>query len=437
MNESLVIEKKVTASIPSKYGEFDLSLFTTNQDTKEHLALIYGSVAQSENILVRIHSECFTGDILGSLRCDCGEQLQLSMSQIALEGKGIIIYLRQEGRGIGLVEKLKSYNLQDLGKDTIDANLALGHEIDTRSYEIAALILKELQIKSIRLLTNNPKKIEALSNYNLNINERIPIKGTISSYNAFYLLTKIKKMNHLSHENEMRELLEKCQSVKRLKPQVTLSYAQSLDGAISTQEKKRILLSSKDSLIMTHQLRSQHDAILVGIGTILNDDPLLTVRYAEGDDPLPVILDSKLSINLNARILQNKNRPIIFTTKLADSDKKKQLLNIGITIFETDTNFEKRINIESMLEKLYQLGVKSLMVEGGQEIMTSFIKENCVDKVVITIAPYFIGGLSVLSKELTSLPEFPKLKNIIQYKLGNDLIIKADVAKMGFENCVC
>lgn len=196
MDNQLIVKKEVSAAIPSKYGSFELSLFTTNQDDKEHLLLTFGAVNNADDILVRIHSECMTGDILGSLRCDCGEQLQMSMSQIAIEGRGIIIYLRQEGRGIGLINKLHTYNLQDQGKDTVDANLALGHEEDERSYEVAAHILKELQIKSLRLLTNNPQKIEALNQYHLNVTSRVPIKGSVHPQNAFYLLTKKQKMNH-------------------------------------------------------------------------------------------------------------------------------------------------------------------------------------------------------------------------------------------------
>lgn len=430
MNNQLLIKKQVSASIPSKYGPFELSLFTTNQDDKEHLVLSYGAVQNSDNLLVRIHSECVTGDILGSLRCDCGEQLQISMSKIAIEGKGIIIYLRQEGRGIGLVEKLKTYNLQDLGKDTIDANLALGHKEDERSYDVAVEILKDLQIKSMRLLTNNPKKIEALANHNLNITGRIPIKGPISSHNAFYLLTKIKKMQHFSGEEELQELFDKCATTeKQCKPLVTLAYAQSLDGAISYHQKEKLILSSQESLVMTHKLRSQNDAILVGIGTVISDDPLLTVRYYQGKNPRVVILDSKLRMPLTAQVLKNPSPPLIFTTNNADLEKRKQLQKMNVEVITLDNNQGERINLNLMLEKLYNFGIHTVMVEGGREIITSFVNENQVDKVVITIAPVFIGGVSALSKEVNATHHFPELKNIIQYKLGKDIIIMGDIER--------
>lgn len=428
MDHRLIVKKEVSASIPSKYGSFELSLFTTNQDNKEHLLLTYGDVAHGDNILVRIHSECMTGDILGSLRCDCGEQLHTSMSQIANEGRGIIIYLRQEGRGIGLIDKLRTYNLQDQGTDTVDANLALGHKEDNRSYEIAAYILKDLNIKSLRLLTNNPKKIEALHQFNFKITARVPIKGVVHSHNAFYLLTKKQKMHHLFEENELKELREKCCTSLKKKPLVTLAYAQSLDGSIACHQKKRLLLSSKESLIMTHKLRAENDAILVGVGTIIADDPLLTVRHCEGNNPQVIILDSQLRIPLHAKVLKNSKPPIIFTTKKANIEKKQTLLNMKATIFLVNENEDQQTNLGQVLEKLFILGFKTVMVEGGRSIITRCINEDYIDKVVITIAPIFVGGISVLAKEIKDNLG-SRLKNILQYKLGNDIIIKADIER--------
>lgn len=429
MTPELSIKKEVTASVPSKYGPFELSIFTTNQDKKEHILLTCGAVENSDDILVRIHSECFTGDILGSLRCDCGEQLQLSMSKIASEGKGLIIYLRQEGRGIGLIEKLKSYNLQDQGKDTIDANLALGHKEDERSYEIASHIIKSLKIKSLRVLTNNPKKIESLMNHDLNITSRVAITGSVSPHNAFYLLTKVKKMQHMFAEDELLELFSKCASeTPQIKPLVILAYAQSLDGAISYHEKKRLMLSCQESLAMTHELRSQNDAVLVGVGTIISDDPLLTVRYIKGKNPQTIILDSTLRIPISARILKNANPPIIFTTNKASPEKYNSISQMNVKIIEVDSTKDGKVNLNTVLKKLYNFGIKTLMVEGGREIITNFLNEDQVDKVIITIAPIFVGGFSALST-MNMTSNFPRLKNIIQYKLGSDLIIKGDVAR--------
>jgi GTP cyclohydrolase II len=204
MVENLIVKRMVSARIPTSEGEFQLCLFTTNQDDKDHLALIMGEVSGKSNVLVRIHSECFTGDVLGSRRCDCGEQLASSMAMIAQEEQGILIYLRQEGRGIGLLEKLRAYNLQDEGYDTVDANLLLGHQADERDYSVAARILHDLGIQSVRLITNNPLKIQDLQKLKIQVSERVPILPTVNGDNAEYLITKERRMNHLLNLNPIQ-----------------------------------------------------------------------------------------------------------------------------------------------------------------------------------------------------------------------------------------
>src|SRR5512146_3388346 len=156
------VHREVAARIPTRYGTFQLMLFTNSYDGKEHMALIMGDVKDRENVIVRVHSECFTGDVLGSVRCDCGEQLDRAMQMIAKAKQGVILYLRQEGRGIGLPDKLRAYNLQDNGLDTVEANLRLGHQADERDYTVAALMLRDLGMRSVDLITNNPSKISEL-----------------------------------------------------------------------------------------------------------------------------------------------------------------------------------------------------------------------------------------------------------------------------------
>ncbi len=187
----------VQTRIPTRHGEFILHYFINNLDEKEHIALVHGKVAEKNNVPVRIHSECFTGDVLGSRRCDCGEQLDMSLKLISENGLGVLIYLRQEGRGIGLLKKLQAYNLQDQGLDTVDANIHLGHLADEREYTIAALILQKLQIKSVNLITNNPKKIDELKKLGIIVDKRISIETDYHHDNLEYLKTKVKKMNHL------------------------------------------------------------------------------------------------------------------------------------------------------------------------------------------------------------------------------------------------
>jgi len=191
------VNKMTCARIPTDAGEFQLCLYRCDHDQKEHLALILGEVYGKDNVLVRVHSECFTGDVLGSRRCDCGEQLQRAMQSIAQAGAGVVIYLRQEGRGIGLLDKLRAYNLQDQGFDTVEANLALGHQPDERDYNVAAGILKDLGVTSIQLLTNNPEKITRLEELGVVITGRVPVESTVNSDNAHYLFTKAIRMNHL------------------------------------------------------------------------------------------------------------------------------------------------------------------------------------------------------------------------------------------------
>ncbi len=191
------LETLVQTRIPTQYGEFSLHYYNNPLDHKEHLAFVKGDVADQENILVRIHSECFTGDVLGSRRCDCGAQLDMALKIIAQAGQGVLLYLRQEGRGIGLLKKLQAYNLQDEGLDTVDANLQLGHLADERDYEIAALMLDTLAVKSIDLMTNNPEKIEALTRLGIQVQQRIPVETPIHTDNKDYLKTKVEKMRHL------------------------------------------------------------------------------------------------------------------------------------------------------------------------------------------------------------------------------------------------
>ncbi len=192
-----LIEKVVTTTLPTKNGEFDVVMYKSSVDDKEHLALVKGVIDSTKSVLVRVHSECLTGDVFGSQRCDCNEQLHTSMSIIEKEGNGIVLYMRQEGRGIGLMNKLRAYKLQDEGKDTVEANEALGFHADVRDYSLAAQMLLDLGVKKIRLLTNNPKKIIGLKEFGIEVTERIPIEVKANYTNERYLKTKRDKLGHL------------------------------------------------------------------------------------------------------------------------------------------------------------------------------------------------------------------------------------------------
>lgn len=200
-NENLI--KLVSqADLPTKFGHFTIYIFQSEVDDHHHVALVRGNVRTPEPVLVRVHSQCLTGDVFGSLRCDCGEQMALALQQIDREGRGVFLYMRQEGRGIGLANKIRAYALQDAGQDTVEANEALGYKADLRDYGIGAQILAELGIHRLRLLTNNPKKIIGLEGYGLEVVERVAIEVAPNNVNACYLKTKRDKMGHLILQDE-------------------------------------------------------------------------------------------------------------------------------------------------------------------------------------------------------------------------------------------
>ncbi len=195
--EKLVLQKDII-DMPTEYGHFKLYLYQNILDESEHhVALVKGDVSKGEPVLVRVHSECLTGDVFGSKRCDCGDQLAVAMMQVEKEGRGVVLYMRQEGRGIGLVNKIRAYAFQEKGKDTVEANEALGFKADLRDYGIGAQILKDLGLKKIKLMTNNPKKIVGLQGYNLEIVDRVSLEMEPNKYNEKYLSTKRDKMGHL------------------------------------------------------------------------------------------------------------------------------------------------------------------------------------------------------------------------------------------------
>ena len=474
----VTVERTVSARIPTADGAFCLHHFQSAWEEKKHLALVIGD-AQGEDLLVRIHSECFTGDVLGSLRCDCGEQLTGAIQAIAAEGRGALVYLRQEGRGIGLEEKLRAYNLQDQGYDTVDANLLLGHQVDERDYTAAALILKELGVRSVRLLTNNPAKIEGLAALGIPVLERVPLQMPSNPENHAYLETKVARMRHIIQLNGQSQPSERlppdpaqayraqldglrariqshvraqqvgppadptiennegprptsanatCQPTTR--PFVTLSYAQSLDGCLTTRQGTSFPISAPDSLTMAHTLRAAHSAILVGIETALADDPALTVRLVPGDSPQPVIVDSHLRTPPTARLLLAETPVWIATTEQAHPARRQRLEQAGAHIFTLPADENGRVDLAALLTRLGAEGVCSLMVEGGARILTSFLENRLADYAVITIAPVFLGGYQLIQSACAGAgfdAVMPRLQNVQQVQVMTDTVLWGEI----------
>jgi 3,4-dihydroxy 2-butanone 4-phosphate synthase/GTP cyclohydrolase II len=441
-----------SARIPTPEGVFFLRYFHNSLDQKEHLALTLGEIDGDGPVLTRIHSECFTGDVMGSLRCDCGPQLHRAMEMIAEAGRGVILYMRQEGRGIGLEEKLKAYNLQDQGYDTVDANLLLGHGADERDYTAAAHMLQSLGVRSVRLLTNNPGKLESLASLGIQVEERVPIQIPANAENRGYLATKVKRMRHMlrldpastsqempdeplrehpqrQHGHLFHQLAEEAQAfhAAQNRPYVTLSYAQSLDGSISARPDQPLAISGPESLAWTHSLRASHQAILIGIGTALADDPSLTVRMAQGADPVPVVLDSHLRLPVDARLFSLHPHILLATTASPTCAKAQALADAGATLIHLPADKEGQVALAPLLAVLGQQGIASLMVEGGGEVITHFWQQGLANLAVITVAPILLGGVGAIRAPLYQMNGqgliFPSLRATQTFQAGRDLIL--------------
>jgi GTP cyclohydrolase II len=430
-----VVKNLVKTRIPTGYGEFTLYLYS--EHGKEHLALVIGDVAGKRGVPVRVHSECLTGDVFGSRRCDCGDQLRHTLQYLGRGTCGVLIYLRQEGRGIGLRKKLEAYNLQDQGMDTVEANIRLGHQPDERDYGIAARILKDLEVRSIRLITNNPHKVDELKGYGIEVEARIPIEVGHHRDNLDYLRSKAEKMAHLLTFRErtpehhdlafiepLIDQLSLAHSAMDGGPFVTLAYAQSLDGSIAVDAEAPFVLGSRQSLHLTHYLRAHHDGLLVGVDTILAGGPQSDARYREGEEPQVIVLDRQLRTPPDCRLLQQAGKPPVIVTAAESDPARRDLLTArGAKVILADRDAEGCPDLRATLQVLRSQGLRTLMVEGGSEILCTFLKQHLVNYCVITITPKIIGGFKAIDGLCRAGGQPPLLITDCRYQtLGSDII---------------
>ena len=380
---------RADASLPTRWGEFRISVFRF--DGSEVVALSRGEVDGAEPVLVRLHSECLTGDVLGSLRCDCGDQLRSALAMIGSAERGVLLYLDHEGRGIGLFDKVRAYGLQDGGLDTVDANLELGLPVDARDYSAAASVLQELGIRSVRLITNNPAKILGLEMHGVEVIERVPLETIPNDVNTPYLRTKAARMGHLLDGLPDPRQVDTA-AIPAGRPLVTVHYAQTIDGRIASRTGDSRWVSGEGSLRLAHELRAAHDAVLVGIGTVLADDPKLTVRLVPGDQPIRIVVDSALRIPLDSSVLRTVDaRTIIATTPGASEDRAAAIRARGATVLRVSANADGRVDLHALLARLRMDGIRSLLIEGGRAVLTAALRERLVDRLTVCIAPKVIG----------------------------------------------
>lgn len=431
----------VRVPLSTAFGVFDVRAFE-RPSGHVYLALVVGDVDGGDDVLVRLHSECLTGDALGSLRCDCGVQLRLAMRTIAAEGRGVLVYATgHEGRGIGLVNKLRAYVAQDQGSDTVLANEQLGLPVDSRDYGDAAAVLAELDVKSIRLLTNNPDKVRGLRAAGTVVHDVVPLTTAPHQRNLGYLATKERRLGHvrptgaplvgadaLAPVHDVTALLGDVQPTAD-RPYVVVKYAQTLDGRIATSTGDSKWISGEAERRTSHALRAACDGVLVGVGTVLQDDPELTVRMVPGASPMRVVLDSKLQMPEEAKVLSHDAPTTVFTSELSAPERRDQMRAAGVRVEVVDRTPDG-IDLVAALGVLRASGTETLLVEGGAKVITSLLGAGLVDRIIVAVAPMLIGEgtEAVGALGVTKIAEGIRLEHRAIFPVGDDLMLAWDVA---------
>ena len=409
----MIPRESVRVPVPTPFGPFEIRAFEQD-DGPVYLAMVHGDIGDGQDVLVRLHSECLTGDALGSLRCDCGVQLRLALRMIAAEQRGVLVYATgHEGRGIGLVNKLKAYVAQDGGADTVDANLILGMPVDSRDYTAAAAVLDLLGIRTVRLLTNNPTKVRGLRTAGTTVEDVVPLPTAPHHRNLRYLSTKATRMGHVrpslasfdpdpvGGDGNGDDLLSAVPSgamqllgdvrPHATRPYVVLKYAQSLDGRIATATGDSKWISGETERRLSHALRAACDGVLVGVGTAIRDRPQLTVRMVPGASPNRIVLDSTLRLPVDSPVLGPQAATTIVTTERADPAVRAALRARGARVEVVDAD-HGRVDLVAALARLRRAGVESLLVEGGAAVITALLGAGLADRVIVAIAPIVLGS---------------------------------------------
>jgi 3,4-dihydroxy 2-butanone 4-phosphate synthase/GTP cyclohydrolase II len=423
--------------LATSYGTFHVSCFQLTSG-RTYLTLVRGELDDTDDVLVRLHSACLTGDTLGSSRCDCGAQLDVSIRRLAAEGRGILVYaVDDEGRGIGIVDKIRAYGLQDLGHDTVDANIRLGRSVDGRNFHEAAEVLRVLGVRSVRLLTNNPAKVEAVRAAGIGVHEVIGLTTSPNHRSLGYLRSKRDRLGHepLGAEPALEpspaiDVSEIVGEPDGRRPYVVLKFAQTIDGRTATTSGDSRWISSSDERALTHAIRAWGDAICVGLGTVLADDPQLTVRLVPGPSPVRVIFDSRLSIPDEARVLGEGPATMLFTSDRSDPARRRALVERGVGVHVVPTHPDG-VDLAVALDTMRELGLATVVVEGGARIGTSLLAAGLVDRIIVSIAPTLLGAGrdAVGDLGIDRVAAALRLEDPVVRIVGADVIVAGDLRR--------
>jgi GTP cyclohydrolase II len=440
----MITPEVVRVPLPTPFGVFEVRAFE-RPSGHVYVAMIVGDIGDGEDVLVRLHSECLTGDALGSLRCDCGIQLRLALRLLAAEKRGVLVYATgHEGRGIGLVNKLRAYVAQDAGADTVDANVMLGLPADSRDYTDSADVLAALGVRTIRLLTNNPRKVNGLRSAGAIVDEVVPLPTAAHHRNVPYLDAKALRLGHIRPKGapfdgspdaelpiDATALLGPVQP-HHDRPFVVLKYAQTLDGRIATATGDARWISGEAERRMSHALRAACDSVLVGIGTVLQDDPELTVRMVAGASPRRVVLDTSLRLPMTAKLLDPKAATTVITTDRSDPLRRALLRQQGVRV-DVVAQEAGKVDLRAALASLRASGCESVLVEGGAGIITAFLAAGLVDRIIVAVAPIVIGAGTEAVEQLgvARVADGIRLVNRSMVAVGDDIVLAYDVVPRG------